>query len=333
MKHNINENMSIIQYKEGRILMKTQIDIFSGFLGAGKTMLIKKLLNESAYGKNTVIIENEFGEVGIDGDILKESNIEVKEINSGCICCQVSGNFGEAIIEVVNKYKPDNIIIEPSGVAKLSEILKILEAIKFQHNVEIRNIFTLIDIRNYDMYMKNFKEFYENQIRKASKIVLSRSQFVDERKIKTTIDSLRKFNSKAEIIYKPWEKLNSSDFFKTSNFNESKKVSIVKPNKSKVFRREENHTAKEVFESYPIDIIESISTQEIQKKFEFIASTEKFGRIIRAKGVIKGTDGFYYQFDYVPNEFKSRKIKWSNKKVVSIIGSELNKKELTQLFS
>ena len=185
--------------------MKAQVDIFSGFLGAGKTMLIKKLLNEKAYGKNTVIIENEFGEVGIDADILKESNIEVKEINSGCICCQVSGDFGEAVFEVLNKYKPDNIIIEPSGVAKLSEILNILEGIKFQHKIEVRNIFTLIDIRNYDMYLKNFKEFYENQIRKANKIVLSRSQLVDDKKIKTTIDSLKKFNSKAEIIYKPWE--------------------------------------------------------------------------------------------------------------------------------
>lgn len=313
--------------------MKTQIDIFSGFLGSGKTMLIKKLINERVYGKNTVIIENEFGEVGIDGDILKESNIEVKEINAGCICCQVSGNFGEAIIEVVNKYKPNNIIIEPSGVAKLSEILKILEGIKFQHNIEIRNIFTLIDVRNYDMYIKNFKEFYENQIRKASKLVLSRSQLVDESKIKTTIESLKKFNSKAEIIYKPWEKLNASDFLKKINLEEIKEITMLQPNKSKVLRREENHTAKEIFESYPIDIIESISTQEIQKKFEFIASNEKFGKIIRAKGVIKGIDGYYYQFDYVPNEFSSRKIKWSNKKVVSIIGSKLNKKELTQLFS
>ena len=139
--------------------MKVQVDIFSGFLGAGKTMLIKKLLSEKVYDSNTVIIENEFGEVGIDGDILKESNIEIKEINSGCICCQVSGNFGEAVLEVIGKYNPNNIIIEPSGVAKLSEILNILQEKKFQHELEIRNIFTLIDIRNYDMYLKNFKEF------------------------------------------------------------------------------------------------------------------------------------------------------------------------------
>lgn len=313
--------------------MKAQVDIFSGFLGAGKTMLIKKLLNEKVYGKNTVIIENEFGEIGIDSDILKESNLEIKEINSGCICCQVSGDFGEAVFEVLNKYKPDNIIIEPSGVAKLSEILNILKGIQFKDKIEVRNIFTLIDIRNYDMYLKNFKEFYENQIRKANKIVLSRSQLVEEKKIKTIMDSLKKFNSKAEIIYKPWESINGSDFFKTNDIEEKKEISMVKSNQSKTFTKKVNHSAKEIFETYPINIAYNTSTQEIQRKFEFIENSEKYGQIIRAKGFIKGTDGGYYQFDYVPNEFMSRKIKWSNKKVVSIIGSKLNKEELKQLFS
>lgn len=311
--------------------MKVQVDIFSGFLGAGKTMLIKKLLSEKAYGKNTIIIENEFGEVGIDGDILKESNIEIKEINSGCICCQVSGNFGEAVMEVIKKYKPENIIIEPSGVAKLSEILNILEGLKLECELEIRNIFTLIDIRNYDTYLKNFKEFYENQIRKSKKIVLSRSQFVDDVKIKNTINSIKKYNSKAEIIYKSWEKLKAEDFIKPSSFEKSN-ISFSKCDGNKVMRKEEMHDAKEVFESYPIDLIESISITELEKKFEFIASSEKFGKVIRAKGILKDNYGVYHQFDYVPNEFKSRKIRWSDKKVVSIIGSKLNKKELFELF-
>ncbi|ALB46959.1 MULTISPECIES: GTP-binding protein [Clostridium] len=316
--------------------MKVQVDIFSGFLGAGKTMLIKKLLSEKVYDSNTVIIENEFGEVGIDGDILKESNIEIKEINSGCICCQVSGNFGEAVLEVIGKYNPNNIIIEPSGVAKLSEILNILQEKKFQHELEIRNIFTLIDIRNYDMYLKNFKEFYENQIKRAKTIVLSRSQLVDNKKIDTTIDSIRKLNLKAKIIYKPWELLKGSDFLSTNVINEKRKIfaanSSISSSASKQMRREVNHSANEIFESYPIDLEENISMLEIQKKFEFISTNDKFGRIIRAKGVFKANDGEYYQFDYVPNEFKSRKIRWSNKKVVSIIGSELNKRELERLF-
>ncbi|AQS04436.1 GTP-binding protein [Clostridium beijerinckii] len=316
--------------------MKVQVDIFSGFLGAGKTMLIKKLLSEKVYDSNTVIIENEFGEVGIDGDILKESNIEIKEINSGCICCQVSGNFGEAVLEVIGKYNPNNIIIEPSGVAKLSEILNILQEKKFQHELEIRNIFTLIDIRNYDMYLKNFKEFYENQIKRAKTIVLSRSQLVDNKKIDITIDSIRKLNLKAKIIYKPWELLKGSDFLSTNVINEKRKIfaanSSISSSASKQMRREVNHSANEIFESYPIGLEENISMLEIQKKFEFISTNDKFGRIIRAKGVFKANDGEYYQFDYVPNEFKSRKIRWSNKKVVSIIGSELNKRELERLF-
>ena len=138
-------------------------------------------------------------------------------------------------------------------------------------------------LQNYDIYLKNFKEFYENQIRKANKIVLSRSQLVDDKKIKITIDSIKKFNSKAEIIYKPWESLNGSDFFKVNNIEEKKEISMVKTNTSKNFRREVNHSAKDIFESYPIDLIDSMSTQEIQRKFEFIENSDKFGKIIRAK--------------------------------------------------
>jgi G3E family GTPase len=313
--------------------MKAQVDIFSGFLGAGKTMLIKKLLNEKVYSENTIIIENEFGEVGIDADILKESNIEVREINSGCICCQVSGNFSEAIFEVINKYTPENIIIEPSGVAKLSEVLKLLEERKFENKIEIRNVITLIDIQNYDVYLKNFKDFYENQIRRANKIVLSRSQLVDENKIEITISSIKKLNSKAAIIYKPWEYLKGMDIIKNNENEDKSGISVIKSSISKSIRKEVNHNVKSVFESYPIDIIYNMSTEEIKKKFEFIESNNKFGKIIRAKGITKGADGVYYQFDYVPREFKSRKINWSNRKVISIIGSELNRKELKLLFS
>lgn len=313
--------------------MSVRIDIFSGFLGAGKTMLIKKLLTEKAYGRNTVIIENEFGEVGIDGQILRECNIEIKEINSGCICCQVSGNFGEAVMEIVNKYSPDNLIIEPSGVAKLSEILNILKGSAFQNKLEVRNIFTLVDIRNYDMYLKNFKEFYEDQIRKANKIVLSRSQLVDSSIIQGTIKSLKKLNSKAEIIFKPWDKLNAKNFLIGDNVQTKQEISLLKSNVNKAIRQETSHNAKEIFESYPIDVIRNVNIEDIKRKFEIIDNNKVFGNVVRAKGVVKGKDGIYYQFDYVPKEFKSRIIKWSNLKVISIIGSKLNKMELIKLFS
>lgn len=313
--------------------MSVRIDIFSGFLGAGKTMLIKKLLTEKAYGKNTVIIENEFGEVGIDGQILRECNIEIKEINSGCICCQVSGDFGEAVLEIINKYNPDNLIIEPSGVAKLSEILNILKGQAFQNKLEIRNIFTLIDVRNYDMYLKNFKEFYDDQIRKANKIVLSRSQLVDDNTIQVTIKSLKKLNSRADIIFKPWDILNAKNFLIGNNVQTKQEISILKSNVNKSIRQEISHNAKEIFESYPIDVIRNINIEDIKRKFEIIDNNKVFGNVVRAKGVVKGNDGIYYQFDYVPKEFKSRIIKWSNLKVISIIGSKLNKMELVKLFS
>lgn len=313
--------------------MKVQIDIFSGFLGAGKTMLIKKLLNEKAYEKDTVIIENEFGEVSIDGEVLKESSIEIKEINSGCICCQVSGDFGNAVLEVINKYDPSNIIIEPSGVAKLSEILNILNEKEIKNKTEIRNIITLIDIRNYDRYISNFKEFYENQIRNADKIILSRSQLVDDKIIDKTINSLQKLNSKAEIICKSWNKIKTQEILKANSDNRKKEVAFTKSKVKNILMRENtNYDAKDVFESYPINIIECISIKEIEKKFEFIANSKSFGNVIRAKGILKDVNGEYYQFDYVPNEFRSRKIMWSNKKVVSIIGSKLNRKELLELF-
>lgn len=316
--------------------MKAIVDIFSGFLGSGKTMLIKKLLNENAYGKNTVIIENEFGEVSIDGAILKECNLKIKEINAGCICCQVSGDFGDSVLEVIRKYEPENIIIEPSGVAKLSEILKILEQIKFIDKIEIRNVFTLIDVNNYNIYLENFKEFYLDQIKNANKIVISRTQFVDRKIVDEVNLSLQRLNRNAIIFSDYWDNLKKEDFMKNLKINEKvKKLNLSNKSNIKEFRKEfkRNHNANDLFESYPIHIDKFISAKELEHKFKFISADNKYGKIIRAKGIIKDKSGLYYQFDYVPNEFKIREIKWSSKKVISIIGSELNKKELINLFS
>lgn len=316
--------------------MKAVVDIFSGFLGSGKTMLIKKLLTENAYGKNTVIIENEFGEVSIDGAILKECNLKIKEINAGCICCQVSGDFGDSVLEVIRKYEPENIIIEPSGVAKLSEILKILEQIKFIDKIEIRNVFTLIDVNNYNIYLENFKEFYLDQIKNANKIVISRTQFVDRKIVDEVNLSLQRLNRNAIIFSDSWDNLKKEDFMKNLKINENvKKLNLSNKSNIKEFRKEfkRNHNANDLFESYPIHIDKFISAKELEHKFKFISADNKYGKIIRAKGIIKDKSGLYYQFDYVPNEFKIREIKWSSKKVISIIGSELNKKELVNLFS
>ena len=162
--------------------MKIKIDIYSGFLGAGKTFLMKKLITEGAYEKNIAIIENEFGEVSIDAAILRQSSIEVKEINSGCICCQVTGDFKEAVLEVIEKYNPDRIIVEPSGVAKLTDIIKVFREGKLKEKSEVDNIITVIDPEKLDMYINNFKDFYEDQILNTKKIVLSRVQKLDYEK-------------------------------------------------------------------------------------------------------------------------------------------------------
>ena len=317
--------------------MKITVDIFSGFLGSGKTMLIKKLLLEKAYNKNTVIIENEFGEVSIDGEILRESNIEVKEINSGCICCQVSGSFDDAVLEVINKYKPESIIIEPSGVAKLSEVINILTNIKFSHMLEIRNIITLIDVRNYENYIKNFKEFYVNQIKNANKIVLSRTQFKNEDYVINVIKSIKKYNSHAEIIFRPWDELSACDFMKKTVVNTGtgkQKVKLISEIRNISMKKNpHNHKADDVFESYPITMQKLISADELRSKFKFISETSDYGNIIRAKGIIENNMGKYYQFDYVPFEFKIREIKWSNRKIISIIGRNLNKENLHKLFN
>ena len=317
--------------------MKVSVDIFSGFLGSGKTMLIKKLLIENAYNKNTVVIENEFGEVSIDGEILRESNIEVKEINSGCICCQVSGKFDDSVLEVINRYKPENIIIEPSGVAKLSEILNILTNIKFSHMIDIRNVFTLVDVMNYEKYISNFKEFYINQIKNADTIVLSRSQYKDKGQIGNIIKSIKKYNNNAVIIDIPWNELKAQDFMKkdTSEKNSrEQKIKSMNNNKKSFFLKKHSHShnADEVFESYPIHLDRYMNENELKRKFEFISESDVYGNIIRAKGIIENDSGKYYQFDYVPHEFKMREIKWSNRKVISIIGSMLNKKGLENLF-
>ncbi|MBP3237521.1 MAG: GTP-binding protein [Lachnospiraceae bacterium] len=185
-----------------------KVDIISGFLGAGKTTLIKKLLADGKLGEKVVLIENEFGEIGIDGGFLKEAGIQITEMNSGCICCTLVGDFGKALAEVIEKYDPERIIIEPSGVGKLSDVIKAVEDL---HNDKISlNSFTaVVDCTKAKMYLKNFGEFFSNQVQYAKTIVLSRTQNVSEEKLDQTVKMLRELNSSATIITTPWDELDS----------------------------------------------------------------------------------------------------------------------------
>ena len=185
----------------------TKVDIISGFLGAGKTTLISKLLKEALPDEQVVLIENEFGEIGIDGGFLKESGVEIREMNSGCICCSLVGDFGTSLKEVVDKYHPDRIIIEPSGVGKLSDVIKAVKDLHIENEIRLNSASTVADASKVKMYMKNFGEFFNNQIEHAGTIILSRTQNVSEDKLKKAIEMIRSLNADAHIITTPWDSL------------------------------------------------------------------------------------------------------------------------------
>lgn len=186
----------------------TKIDIISGFLGAGKTTLIKKLIQEELHKENIVLIENEFGEIGIDGGFLEDAGIEIKEMNSGCICCSLVGDFESALAKVLEEYHPDRIIIEPSGVGKLSDVIKAVQGID-QHDIQLNSFTTVADAQKCKMYMKNFGEFFNNQIEYANTIILSRTQFVSEEKLEAVVHDIKHHNAQANIITTPWEALSA----------------------------------------------------------------------------------------------------------------------------
>ena len=184
-----------------------KIDIISGFLGAGKTTLIKKLLKEAFEGEQVVLIENEFGEIGIDGGFLKDAGIEIREMNSGCICCSLVGDFGASLKEVVEKYHPDRILIEPSGVGKLSDVIKAVQGVEEDVDIQLNSYTTVVDAKKCKMYMRNFGELFDNQVQYAGAIIMSRTDIVDEKKAMESMELLRSINEKAAIITTPIEKL------------------------------------------------------------------------------------------------------------------------------
>ena len=185
----------------------TKVDIISGFLGAGKTTFIKKLIEDVFPGERLVLIENEFGEIGIDGGFLKDSGIEIREMNSGCICCSLVGDFGASLKEVVEKYHPDRILIEPSGVGKLSDVIKAVQGVEEDVDIQLNSYTTVVDAKKCKMYMRNFGEFFDNQVQYAGAIIMSRTDIVDEKKAMESMELLRSINEKAAIITTPIEKL------------------------------------------------------------------------------------------------------------------------------
>ena len=306
-----------------------KVDIFSGFLGAGKTYLIKKLIENNIYNESVAIIENEFGEVSIDALVLKDTNIKIKEINSGCICCEVTGDFKEAVLEVINNYHVERIIIEPSGVAKLSDILKVFKEKELKNAVKVDNVITVIDPNKFDLYINNFKDFYKDQIVNAKNIVISRSEKAKEELLLDVKGKIRKINSSIKII----EGNLDSNLVEVVN----KEKAVLKINENKNVKGKLGTVitskAKDLFETFVIYPNNILSKSELNSKFKFISSSNIFGEVLRAKGVVKLNDGSFGQFDFVKDEFEIRKIKSNEKSVISFIGTNLNKKDLEKFFN
>lgn len=316
--------------------MKIKVDVFSGFLGAGKTLLIKKLIEENLKNEKIAIIENEFGEIGIDGGFLRNSAIDVKEINAGCICCSVYGDFKAGINEVIDKYTPERIIIEPSGVAKLSEVLSVFKESDFKEKLSINIIMTVIDITKYDMYVTNFDEFYKDQIRKAKTIILSRTQNVSNETVVDVVNKIKTLNNSASIITTPWNNIKAKNILETAEGNSENtifnKINLLNKVPSKVSVRTSTvNTTKTTFKTIGIETPKILTKSQLKNNLEKLNSS-MYGLVLRAKGIVECTNGEWVEFDYVPNEFEIRKSLPDYSGRICVIGENLSKDNIEKLF-
>ena len=379
----------------------TKIDIISGFLGAGKTTLIKKLVGEAYAGEKVVLIENEFGEIGIDGGFMKDAGIEVTEMNSGCICCSLVGDFSEALKKVLKEYGPDRIVIEPSGVGKLSDVVRAVLPLE-SDSVRINSRTVVADATKCRIYMKNFGEFYDNQIENAGAIILSRTSTIAPEKLDTALSLIREHNGKAIVATTPWDKLDgkkileameNGDHFAEELLSEEE----ICPECGHHHGEDEHHHdhdhccghdhdedhdhdehehhdhdhdhchhdhdhdddydhdehehhhdhdcccghghghhhhhhADEVFTSWGVNTAKKYSSDEIKAILDGFTETNDFGAILRAKGIVEGTDGEWIYFDYVPGEADVRTGAADVTGKLCVIGSSLNEEKLAQAF-
>ncbi len=389
----------------------TKIDIVSGFLGAGKTTLIKKLLAEALSDTKVVLIENEFGEIGIDGGFLKEAGIEIKEMNSGCICCSLVGDFGTSLKEVMHTYEPERILIEPSGVGKLSDVMKAVQDVIDTKEVTLNSAVAVVDASKCKMYIKNFGEFFINQIAHAGTIVLSRTGNISEEKLNQCIGLIREHNEKATIITTPWEDLDGKDIL--AAIEGAKDLEAEMMAELKAHRDEEedhhhhdgehchehhhhdgenchehrhhdgehchehrhhdgehchehhheeehchdhhhdeehhhehgegctcgchdhdhhHHHADEVFTSWGMETPAAYGKDEIEHILEELEKEGEYGFVLRAKGMVPGTEGGWVYFDYVPGESNVRGGKADVTGKFCVIGSKLKEDNLAKLF-
>ena len=331
----------------------TKIDIISGFLGAGKTTLIKKLLSEAYVGEQVVLIENEFGEIGIDGGFLKEAGIEIREMNSGCICCSLVGDFGASLREVIATYHPDRIVIEPSGVGKLSDVIAAVQNVK-EEGVVLNSATTVVDVNKCKMYMKNFGEFYRNQVETAGAIILSRTDVAKEGKAEDAVAMLREMNKDAAIITTPIAQLDGKKLLDTmehaQSLDEMMEDELKRAHEHHGHHHHHDHDenctcgchdhehhyhdhhADEVFTSWGRETMKKFSKENIENILTELNDQEKYGFVLRAKGMVAGVDGPWVYFDMVPGEQEVREGQAEFTGRLCVIGSELKEDALVELF-
>ena len=331
--------------------MATKVDIFSGFLGAGKTTLIKKLISDGYNGQKLVLIENEFGEIGIDGGFLKEAGIEITEMNSGCICCTLVGDFGAALKKVLAEYHPDRILIEPSGVGKLSDVMVAVEkAVKGE--AELGATVAVADASKVKLYMKNFGEFYNNQIETANCIVLSRTQLVKEEKLKAAIELIRQHNNRATLVTTPWDKLSGMQLREAMDANptlDDMMQELIAAHEEEEIKHEaehhhhhdhdeehehhhHHHHADDVFTSWGRETAKQFTEDELKEALKALDNALEFGIILRAKGIVPTADGRWLHFDYVPGELE---VRYGPADVIGklcVIGSKIDEQAIAELF-
>ena len=339
-----------------------KIDIISGFLGAGKTTLIKKLLKDAFEGEQVVLIENEFGEIGIDGGFLKEAGIEIREMNSGCICCSLGGDFGESLKEVIAQYHPDRILIEPSGVSKLSDVIKAVQDVAEQNEEMTLNSYTtVVDAKKCKMYMRNFGEFFNNQVQFAGTVVMSRTDIVDEKKAQEAMELLRGINEKAAIITTPIDQLDGKKLLEIMENPVSLEQELldaeVAANQHHHHDHEHehhhdheheehehhhhdhdhhghhhHHHADEIFTSWGRETIKKFTKEGLQEILNKLSESEEYGIILRAKGMLPAENGTWIYFDMVPEETEVREGAPEYTGRLCVIGSELKEDKLAELF-
>ena len=324
----------------------TKIDIISGFLGAGKTTLIKKLLSEAFAGEQVVLIENEFGEIGIDGGFLKESGIEIREMNSGCICCSLVGDFGKSLREVVDTYHPDRILIEPSGVGKLSDVIKAVQDVQNDIDAELNSFTTVVDATKCRIYRKNFGEFFSNQIEYAGAVILSRTDKAKPEKIEESVSLLRELNDKAPFITTPIGQLPGEKILETMESGKSLEEElldeIICPECGHHHEEGEccghahdhagHHHADDVFTSWGCETIRTYTKEQIRDILKTLESDSSYGNVLRAKGMVAGADGEWIYFDMVPEEHEVRTGAPEYTGRICVIGAELDEGRLAELF-